>query len=66
MQEPRQPHDHDREAVKDEALAMLEEVGVKILMYVFCSGVSKEGDDVKGVFIESKEGREVIDGENGH
>lgn len=50
----------DPEAVKDEALAMLEEVGVKILMYVFCSGVIKEGDDVKGVFIESKEGREVI------
>lgn len=32
----------DPEAVKDEALAMLEEVGVKILMYVFCSGVIKE------------------------
>ena len=50
----------DPEAVKDKALAMLEEVGVIILMYVFCSGVIKEGDDVKGVFIESKEGREVI------
>ena len=39
---------------------MLEDVGVKILFYVFCSDVIKEGNDVKGVIIESKEGREAI------
>ena len=50
----------DPEAVKDECLAMLEEVGVKILMYVFCSGVIKEGGKIKGVVLESKEGRDAV------
>ena len=39
----------DSEEVKDVALGMLEEVGVKILFYVFCSDVIKEGNEVKGV-----------------
>ena len=50
----------ESEEVKDVALEMLEDVGVKILFYVFCSDVIKEGNDVKGVIIESKEGREAI------
>lgn len=50
----------DSEEVKDVALEMLEDVGVKILFYVFCSDVINEGNDVKGVIIESKEGREAI------
>ena len=50
----------DPEAVKTVALEMLEEAGVDILMYVFCADVIKEGDAVKGVIIESKEGREAI------
>lgn len=50
----------DSEEVKDVALEMLEDVGVKILFYVFCSDVIKDGNDVKGVIIESKEGREAI------
>jgi hypothetical protein len=48
------------EAVKAEALKMLVESGVEVLLYVFCAGVVKEGDDLKGVIIESKAGREVI------
>ena len=48
------------EAAKDELLGMLHDAGVELLMYVFCSDVIKEGDDVKGVIIESKEGREAI------
>lgn len=50
----------DSEEVKDVALEMLEDVGVKILFYVFCSDVIKDGNDVKGVIIESKEGRDAI------
>lgn len=50
----------DSEEVKDVALEMLEDVGVKILFYVFCSDAIKDGNDVKGVIIESKEGREAI------
>lgn len=50
----------DSEEIKDVALEMLEDVGVKILFYVFCSDVIKKGNDVKGVIIESKEGREAI------
>ena len=50
----------DPEEVKTVALEMMEEVGVEVLMYVFCSDVIKEGDTVRGVIIESKAGREVI------
>ena len=38
----------------------MEENGVDVLLYVFCTDVVKEGDDVKGVIIESKAGREAI------
>jgi flavin-dependent dehydrogenase len=48
------------EAVKAVGLKMLVESGVDVLLYVFCAGVVKEGDDLKGVIIESKAGREAI------
>lgn len=50
----------DPEEAKTVALEMLREVGVEVLMYVFCADVLKEGDTVKGVVIESKAGREAI------
>jgi ribulose 1,5-bisphosphate synthetase/thiazole synthase len=50
----------DPEEVKTVALEMMEEAGVEVLMYVFCSDVIMDGDAVKGVIIESKAGREVI------
>ncbi len=50
----------DPEEVKNTALEMLTEIGVEILFYVFCSTVIKEGNEVKGVIIESKAGREAI------
>lgn len=50
----------DPEEAKTVALEMLQEVGVEVLMYVFCTDVLKEGDEVKGVVIESKAGREAI------
>lgn len=48
------------EAVKTVGLQMLVEAGVEVLFYVFCAGVVKEGDELKGVIIESKAGREVL------
>ena len=48
------------EAVKNEGLNMLIEAGVNVLLYTFSAGVIKEGNDLKGVIIESKSGREVI------
>lgn len=48
------------EAVKTVALQMLVESKVEILFYTFCAGVVMEGDELKGVIIESKAGREVI------
>ncbi|WP_433896315.1 FAD-dependent oxidoreductase [Sphingobacterium mizutaii] len=48
------------EAVKNVGLKVLEEAGVKVLLYVFSAGVVMEGDELKGVIIESKSGREVI------
>ena len=50
----------DEEEVKRTALEIMEEKGVEVLLYVFCTDVVKEGDDVKGVIIESKAGREAI------
>src|SRR5690606_10904532 len=48
------------EAVKNIGLKVLEEAGVEVLLYVFSAGVVMEGDVLKGVFIESKSGWEVI------
>lgn len=48
------------EAVKNIGLKVLAEAGVKVLLYVFCAGVVKDGDELKGVIIESKSGREAI------
>ena len=50
----------DAEEVKRTALEIMEENGVEVLMYVFCTDVIKEGNDVQGVIIESKAGREAI------
>ena len=50
----------DAEEVKRTALEIMEENGVEVLMYVFCTDVIKEGNDVRGVIIESKAGREAI------
>lgn len=50
----------DSEEIKTTALEMLVEKGVEILFYVFCSAVIKEGNEAKGVIIESKSGREAI------
>lgn len=48
------------EAVKNVGLQVLNESGVKVLLYVFAVGVVKDSDTLKGVIIESKSGREVI------
>src|SRR5690625_901599 len=48
------------EAVKSEALFMLLESGVQVMLYSYCVDVILEGDAVKGVVIESKSGREII------
>ena len=50
----------DPEGTKRLAWEIMEEAGVKVLMYVFCADVIKEGNTVKGVIIESKKGREAI------
>ena len=50
----------DPEEAKTVALEMLQEVGVEVLLYVFCADVVKNGDAVEGVVIESKAGREAI------
>ena len=50
----------DPETVKDVALEILREKGVEVLMYVFAAGVVKDGDKVRGVIVESKNGREAI------
>ena len=42
------------------AWEIMDECKVDVLMYVFCAGVIKDGNKVKGVIIESKSGREAI------
>jgi len=48
------------EGVKNIGLEMLIERGVNVLLYTFCVDVIKEGNQLRGVVIESKSGREVI------
>jgi hypothetical protein len=50
----------EQEAVKTVGLEMLNEQGVNVLLYVFCACVIKDGDQLKGVIIESKAGREIV------
>ena len=50
----------DPEGTKRLAWEIMEESGVKVLMYVMFVDVIKEGDQIKGVIIESKKGREAI------
>jgi hypothetical protein len=39
---------------------MMREAGVKVLYYAFAAGAVKEGNSLKGVIIESKQGRNAI------
>ncbi|MFS0491546.1 FAD-dependent oxidoreductase [Leadbetterella byssophila] len=48
------------EAVKTVALEMLMEAGVEVMFYSFFSEAIVEGDELKGIIIESKSGREAI------
>lgn len=48
------------EAVKTEALAMMVESGVEVMLYTYCVDVVMESHTLKGVVVESKAGREVI------
>src|SRR4051794_21789576 len=48
------------EAVKTVALEMLTEAGVDVLFYTFFSDVLMDGDDIRGVIVESKSGRNAM------
>lgn len=48
------------EIVKTTGLEALMDQGVDVYLYTLCVGVIKEDDDLKGVIIESKSGREAI------
>jgi hypothetical protein len=50
----------EQEAVKTVALQMLVESKVDVLFYAFCADVVMEKDELKGIIIESKAGREAI------
>ncbi len=50
----------DPEGTKKLLWEIMQECGVKVLMYVFCTDVVMEGNKCKGVIIESKKGREAI------
>ena len=48
------------EAVKTVALEMLTEAGVDVSFYTMCAGVVMDGDKIRGIITESKNGREAI------
>lgn len=50
----------DWEAFKELALEMLEEAGVRLLLHSFLAGVMKEDDQLTGVIIQGKSGREAV------
>jgi ribulose 1,5-bisphosphate synthetase/thiazole synthase len=48
------------EAVKTIALQMLTAAGVDVVFYSMCVGVVKEADELRGIIVESKSGREAL------
>ncbi len=48
------------EASKELCMQILEENNVETLLHVFCCDAIMDGDEIKGVIIESKAGREAI------
>lgn len=50
----------DTERFKYESLKMVVESGAKILFHTYCADVIKDGDDIKGVIIENKSGRQAV------
>lgn len=50
----------DTEKFKYETLRMVVESGAKILFHTYCTDVIEEGDDVKGIIIENKSGRQAV------
>lgn len=48
------------EAVKTTALKMLVESGVDVQLYTFCVDVVMDGNQLRGIVVESKAGREAI------
>lgn len=48
------------EAVKTVALEMLTEAGVDVVFYTFFSDAIMDGDDIRGVIVESKSGRTAL------
>ena len=55
----------DPEILKDELNDMAMEAGVDLLLHSWGTRPIMEGDIVKGVFFESKSGRQAILGEHG-
>jgi glycine/D-amino acid oxidase-like deaminating enzyme len=50
----------DPEILKDELNAMAEAAGVKLLLHSWCTQPVIEGNEVKGVIIENKSGRQAV------
>lgn len=50
----------DPEQAKNLAFEIMEECGVEVLLYTFVADTIVENDEVKGVIIESKAGREAV------
>jgi hypothetical protein len=50
----------DREVFKAVALKMIKEAGIKLLLHTLMADVVKENNDLKGIVVESKSGREAI------
>lgn len=48
------------ETLKTTMLEMLQEAGVILKLYTFACEVIKEGDNLKGIIVESKSGREAV------
>ncbi len=51
----------DWEIFKDVIFDMLQEAGVQILLHCIVTGVMKDGNNVQGIIIEGKSGREAIE-----
>ena len=53
---------YDPEMAKILLFRMVEEAGVRLLLHSYITGVVTEGDTIKGIIVENKSGRQIIEG----
>ena len=60
LTQPLELHAIDPEILKYELVLMLQDAGVEILLHTYIAGNIMEGDEIRGVIMENKAGRQAV------